>query len=249
MKTLRLLILLTAFATTVFAQIGDSAINVWQVGLNYSFQKPGADMESRYGYNSMVGPSFTLKTKKNWMIGAELSYLFGSNIKDGTSMLDALKTNNEQIINEYGEYGTILLTERGFYTGAYVGKLFPVLGPNQNSGVFFNLGAGLLQHHIRIENKDNNTPPVLGEYKKGYDKLSNGLCLRQFIGYQYLSNRRTINFYFGIEFYQGFTQSRRSFDFDTRTQDTQKYLDLLYAIKAGWILPLYRQTPDKFYYY
>lgn len=232
-----------------YSQISDSSINVWQVSLNYSFQLPGGDMAERFGVNSMVGTSAKFKTKKNWIIGLEGAFMFGGNIKDGTTMLDALKTSNEQIINEYGEYGIILLSQRGFYVGATAGKLFPVLSPNQNSGLFLNIGAGLLQHKIHIENRNNNTPPVLGDYKKGYDKLSNGLAINQFIGYQYLSNNKMLNFYVGLEFYQAFTRSRRDFDFDTRIQDTKNRLDLLYGIKAGWILPLYQQSPDKFYYY
>jgi hypothetical protein len=232
-----------------YSQIKDSSINVWQISLNYSFQIPGGDLSNRFGLSSMVGPEIRLKTKNNWMIGIEGAYLFGGNIKEGTSMLDPLKTSNDQIINEYGEYSVVLLSERGFYIGGFAGKLFPVLGPNENSGLFINIGAGLLQHKIHIENKNNNTPPVLGDYKKGYDKLTNGLALNQFIGYQYLSNNKMINFYFGIELYQGFTQSRRDFDFYTRTQDTEQRLDLLYGLKAGWILPLYRQAPEKFYYY
>lgn len=249
MKRFLISIIFVLSVVLSYSQIKDSSINVWQVSLNYSFQIPGGDLANRFGVSSMVGPSIRLKTKNNWMFGIEGGYLFGGNIKEGTSMLDPLKTSNDQIINEYGEYSVVLLSERGFYAGGFVGKLFPVLGPNENSGIFINIGAGLLQHKIHIENKNNNTPPVLGDYKKGYDKLTNGLTLNQFIGYQYLSNNKMINFYFGFELYQGFTKSRRDFDFYTRTQDTENRLDLLYGIKAGWILPLYRQAPEKFYYY
>lgn len=249
MKKISLLLFTICFVFQANAQISDSSINIYQVSLNYSFQVPGGDMANRYGVNSMVGPSFTFKTKSNWMIGAELGYLFGGHLKDSTSVLDDIKINNGQIINQYGEYGTILLTERGFYAGGFVGKLFPVFAKNNNSGVFVQLGAGLLQHHYRIENKDNNTPPVLDDYKKGYDKLCNGLAFRQFLAYQYLSNNHMLNFYAGIEFYQGFTQSRRSIDFDTREKDTTERLDLLYSIRVGWILPLYSRAPENFYFY
>jgi hypothetical protein len=175
--------------------------------------------------------------------------LFGGNIKDSTSILNGLKTESGQIINSFGEYGTILLSERGFYAGAKFGKILPLFGPNPNSGIVVNLGVGLLQHQIRIENKDNNTPPVLGDYKKGYDRLTNGLSLRQFIGYQHLDNKNIFNFYIGIEAYQAFTQSRRDFDFDTMQRDDTKRKDFLFGLRAGWILPIYKRNPQEYYYY
>ncbi len=231
------------------AQIKDSTINIWQFEINYSFQFPGGDMAERFGPNSTVGAGLTYKTKLNYTFGFEVGYLFGSDIKDGTTILDALKTETGQIINEYGEYGSILLSERGFYSGVKFGKLFPILAPNPNSGFIVNIGAGLLQHHIRIENKDNNTPPVLGDYKKGYDRLTNGLCLREFVGYQFLSNNNTVNVYAGFEFYQAWTMNRRDIDFDTMKKDNTKRNDYLYGIRIGLILPIYRRTPDQYYYY
>jgi hypothetical protein len=82
-------------------------------------------------------------------------------------------------------------------------------------------------------------PQLTGNYKKGYDRLTNGLAINEFIGYQMLSTNKRVNFYFGFEFTQGFTQSRRDFDFDTRSADTQKRFDSLMGIRAGWILPFY----------
>jgi hypothetical protein len=32
-------------------------------------------------------------------------------------------------------------------------------------------------------------------------------------------------------------------------QDTRKYSDQLYGIKACWIIPLYKRTPKEFYLY
>ena len=139
---------------------------------------------------------------------------------------------------------------RSYYdTGIKAGKLIPVAGPNKNSGIIFNVGAGLLQHHIRIENKDNNTPPVLGDYKKGYDKLTNGLSAREFIGYQFLDNKGLINFYVGFEFYQAWTMCRRDYNFDTMQRDDTKRNDYLMGIRAGWILPVYKKAPNSYYYY
>lgn len=243
------IILSLLFSLTVFGQIKDSSINIWQCEINYSYQIPGGDMATRFGNNSSIGLGLTYKFGSNWTAGFEANYLFGGIINDSSSILDALKTETGQIINEYGEYGTILLTERGFYSGIKLGRVFPIGGPNLNSGIVFNVGAGLLQHHIHIENKDNNTPPVLDDYKKGYDRLTNGLSLREFVGYQYLDNKNIFNFYVGVEFYQAWTQCRRDFNFDTMEKDDTPRNDYLFGVRAGWILPLYKKSPNEYYYY
>lgn len=247
MKKLSLIFFICLLNYQLFSQINDSCINVWQVEINYSFQLPSGDMAKRFGVNSTIGAGLTFKTKKNWTYGFEISYLWGNAVKED-SILRNLTTEYGQIINRDGEYGTIRLSESGFYTGIKVGKIFTFSSQNKNSGIIFNLGGGYLQHKILIENRDNNVPAVVGEYKKGYDRLSSGFALREFIGYQYLSNNRFINFYGGFEFFQSWTRSRRSINFDTMTKDTKLRHDYLFGIRIGWILPIYHQTPDEFYY-
>lgn len=232
----------------IFGQIKDSSINMLQVSINYSFHAPGGHLAERFGFSSTIGAGLTYKHKSNWLVGAEYSFLFGNSIRKDSVILDALKTRYDKIINKYGEYGSVVLYERGFYAGVHIGRLIPITKYNRNSGLLVNLGIGLLQHHIRIENKDNNTPPVIGDYKKGYDRLTNGLSLREFIGYQHLDNKRLINFYAGFEFYQGWTQCRRDFNFDTMEKDNTKRNDYLFGIRVGWILPLYKQAPQTYYY-
>lgn len=251
MKFRFILVIFILFASllTAKAQIKDSSINMWQAEINYSFHVPGGDMAERFGMSSTIGLGVSYKTKSNWTLGVEYNYIFGGTLKDSSNMLSGIMTESGYVINSYGEYGTILLSERGFYTGIKAGKLIPVAGPNKNSGIIFNVGAGLLQHHIRIENKDNNTPSVLGDYKKGYDKLTNGLSAREFIGYQFLDNKGLINFYVGFEFYQAWTMCRRDYNFDTMQRDNTKRNDYLMGIRAGWILPIYKKAPNSYYYY
>ena len=65
----------------------------------------------------------------------------------------------------------------------------------------------------------------------------------------FLNNKGTINFYFGFEFIQGFTQNRRDFNFDTMEKDDKKRNDFLNSFKVGWIFPLYKRAPQKYYMY
>jgi hypothetical protein len=121
-----------------------------------------------------------------------------------------------------------------------VGKIFPLGKENRRSGILMRLGGGLLQHRIRIQKDPARRAPIVEEeYQKGFDRLSNGPYLHQFIGYQYLSTDRGLNFYVGLEGYQAFTQSRRSFDLASQMQDSRNRFDQTWSIKVGWILPFY----------
>lgn len=231
------------------AQMQDSSLNIWMIETNYSFHVPGGDLANRFGLSNTIGAGLTLKTRWNISIGVEGNYMFGGHLKDGTSILSNLMTESGNIINMYGEYGTIALTQRGMYAGIKTGLLIPILSPNPNSGFVLNIGVGWLHHKIRIENKDNNVPPVINDYKKGYDRLTGGLALREFVGYQYLSNNEMINFYAGFEFYQAKTKSLRAYDFDRMERDTEDRRDYLYGFRVGWIFTLYNKQPDKYYYY
>jgi hypothetical protein len=211
-------------------------------------QIPTGDISDRFGLCHMISPSVEFKFKNNWSLGVQYSQIFGSSLKD-TTLLDNLKDINSGIINEYGEYGSIVLSERGFYLGGNIGKIIPIFSPNPNSGIKLELGAGLLEHHIHIENKDNNIPAVLEDYKKGYDHRTNGLSLRQFIGYQYLDPKGVMNFYAGFELYQAWTYNRRDMDFDTGIKDDALKHDFLWGFNVGWILPVYKKAPNEFYYF
>ena len=153
------------------------------------------------------------------------------------------------VIGSDGYLGDIRIYERGYYGTFSIGRLFPVRKPNPNCGFFLQAGVGFMQHKIRIEDKKNAVPALDGAYKKGYDHLTNGLCLREFAGYLYTGNHRLVNFFGGLEMVQGFTKNRRDYNFNTGQSETKNRLDLLFGLRVGWIMPLYKQSPDKYYIY
>ncbi len=205
-------------------------------------------MADRFNANSNIGISFSYKTGANWILGLGGEFIFGPQPKE-TSMLDHLKTSAGYIIGTNGEYADIRLYERGFSIDLTIGKIFPLFGPNKNSGILFRAGPGFLQHRIRIEDPNNVVPQLDGDYKKGYDRLTNGPEISTFLGYVYLGNRKLINFWIGGQLNVGFTMNRRSYNFDTRSNDPTHRTDILLGIKGGWILPLYKKMPDPFYYH
>lgn len=227
--------------------VSDSVIGVVLIDVTYTLQSPGGDLSDRFGLNSAVGGSFYYKTKSNWLIGASGNFMFGSDVKERT-MLDGFRDENGGILGTTGLYANVLLYQRGFNLEARVGKIFPWFGPNPNSGIMVTAGVGFLQHKIRFEDSVEEVPLLLDDNAKGYDRLTNGLMISQFIGYRYLGNRRLMNFIAGIEVMEAFTRNRRQFNYDTRSEDNESRLDLLYGFRIGFTLPLYKRVPKEFYY-
>lgn len=244
--------LMILFWESSFAQSEDNRANkggLIAFQLSYAYELSGADLKARFGNNSSVGLATEWMTDKGqWIIGAKLNYSFGNKVKQ--DVIADLRTPALAIIANDRSYADIQLRERGFYTGIVLGKLFLLPSVEKRSGVRFTLSTGLLQHKIRIQ--DDPIKPVAqlnDNLKKGYDRLSNGLAFNEFIGYQILSNSGRMNFIIGFEFTQGFTQNRRSFNYDTRMKETTKRIDLQSGVRVTWVLPLYigRESSD-FYY-
>lgn len=219
------------------------------VSFNFGYQIPGGDLATRFGNNFNVGGTFWVKLKNDITLGLDGYYLFGKQLKpEAYTIFDGIKTADGNITDKYGHTSNVELSERGYYFGLKLGKLFPTKRVNENSGILTTIGGGFIEHHILIENDGNRTPQILEEYKKGYDKLVNGFALQEFVGYMYMSNTRLTNIIIGFEFTQGFTKSRRSYDFQLMKYDNTNRLDLYYGIRIGWLIPFRKREPADFYY-
>ena len=249
LSILTLLIFNNGFSQKKASEKPDIKKNVIGISATYAYQIPGGDLANRFGDNSSIGGAVWFKHKTNWIIGAEFTYSFGQNMKEEAySIFDNIKTSDGNITDKYGQASVILLSERGFYAGVKLGRVIPISKRNLNSGILLTFGLGILQHKIDIQNDGNVTPQIVGDYEKGYDKLTNGLALQQFVGYMYVGKSRLANFYAGMEFTQAFTQSRRDFDFTLMRKDDTKRLDLLSSIRVGWVIPFYKREAKDFYY-
>lgn len=215
---------------------------------SYGFGMPGGDLKERFGFSNQIGAGYMFKAKNGWSISFEGNYIFRDGVKNPGSVLAGLATSGGFIIDEGGVFANVLLHERGFTFWAKTGKLLPLPGVNPNSGLLLQFGAGLLQHKIRIQDANNSTPQLRGDYRKGYDRMCLGPALTQFVGYQHLGNSRKINFYAGLEFVEAITYSQRTYYFSEMKLADEKRFDMLSSIKVGWYLPLYKKTKQKFYY-
>lgn len=243
-----LLLIGATFTARSQVSVRDSSISMVLIIPSYGFQIPEGDLAERFGANSNLGLSIIYKNKAKWYLSAEGNFIFGNKIKE-PGLYSQLTTERGYIIGSDGLYADVRDFQRGYYVTLSAGRLFPTGKPNPNSGFFLQAGAGFLQHKINIQDKKNAVPALQGEYVKGYDRLTNGFMLKEMAGYLYTGNTRLINFFAAVEFVQGFTKNRRDFNFNEMQQDNRSRVDLLFGVRLGWMMPLYKQAPEKFYIY
>jgi len=216
---------------------------------SYAINWPGADLADRFGQHFSPGLSAEWITEpKNFFFGLEGQFIFGQRVR--TDVLAPLRTPEGYIYGNDKAIADIQLRQRGFYVGGKVGKIIFGAQDNPRSGIKVSLGGGFFQHKIRIQDDPVRSVPQLeGDYKKGYDRLSSGWAITQFVGYQMLGPDKRLNFFIGLESMQAFTAGRRSFNFDTKRVEAESRFDVSYGIRAGWILPFYygREQDERSY--
>ena len=250
-KTLFVVLICLGAFGNVLAQVNvkDSLLRFPLVRFSYAYQLVGGDMAKRFGNNSSLGIDFAYKTKSNVLLGTNFRYIFGNDVKEDP--LVNLRTSDGNILGQDGYYTGVNMFERGWSLMAELGYVFAfkgVTGPNRNCGPFVNLGAGFMEHKIRIQVENNNVSNLDQEGKKGYDRLSNGPAFSASVGYMYLSNKRLINFFLAAEFIGAFTQYRRSFDYTNSIAPKEAYFDKLWGFKIGWVIPLYKRSSAEYVY-
>jgi len=226
----------------------DSNITIPFIGVSYAVEFPTADLSDRFGAFSSFGGQFGLKFKSNIFVGLKAHVLFGNRVKE-TGILDSIRTSEGGIIEVGGGLNDPLFDMRGYSIFLSGGYIFPVFSPNPNIGIIVSGGIGFVQHKILIEFRDAQIPQLEEEYRKGYDRLSNGIALNQFIGYVYFGNNKLVNFYAGLDITQAWTKNRRGFNFDTRSFDTATRFDSMIGFRFGWMITLYRRAPQEYYYH
>ncbi len=219
------------------------------IGVNGNFDVPGADMAKRFGLSYRLGPSVLYKTEGNWVFGAKCDWLFGNKIKE-PGFLSNITDSEGYFVTSQGGRQSVQVFERGWDVGVEVGRIFPLSKNNRQggTGIIEKTGIGFIQHKITIFDADGVISQIKGDYRKGYDRLTNGIYLEQFLGYNHLDPKGFVNFYIGVNLLCGFTEGRRTYLYDVRRADDQSRIDLLFGIRGGWYVPLFKRKSEEIYF-
>jgi hypothetical protein len=225
-----------------------SANNAVLISPFYTALFPIGELSKRFGFSNNIGLNISFKVKRNWLIGVEGAYIFGSRVKENPiAQIETQSTG--QIIGLDGSLGDIPIQLSGFEVALRVGKLIPLSKKHLNSGIVVSVAPGFIQHKIWINANTNNYPQLDATYKKGYDRLTNGAKVSAGLGYLFLEKKKFLSFYAGIDYTIGFTQERRNWNFDLMSADKHQRLDMLIGIKLVWNIPVFTHKSDETYYY
>lgn len=229
----------------------DSAGLITYISANYSYNfiLKNSDLYNESTNLMGIGANLSLKTKSNWTIETGFNYYFAGKVKGTDSMFSMITNAAGLIMDGNGTAANIEVDTRGWSLRLEGGKIFPVSKKMQNAGIHAKLGVGILQRNVFIKNPDNLVACLTEEYKKGYDRLTLGVSLYQYIGYTHLSSIKYSCFYGGIEFYEIFSKRQRDYDFNLMGKDNRKFFDVLIGLKFGWIVPLYKKEYIDTYYF
>lgn len=246
-----MLAVLTASFSMIYGQDStDEKEKLGLVGLHIGFglSQPGGDLADRFGWSNHACVGLDFLTKNDWIFGAELPYFFGTRLNEDP--LANLRESHGSLIGNNLELAEVQLRERGFFIGGYFGKIISFKNTKERAhGLRLTFGGGWFQHKIRIQDDNSTAPQVAGAYKKGYDRLTGGPGLSQFVGWQILSRSKRVNFFAGLDFYEGFTKSLRDFDFRLQKKDDSARFDLRLGAKIGWTMPFYVGEKGEDIYY
>jgi hypothetical protein len=219
-------------------------INIFSYGVDL----PAGDLADKYGLNLRFGASTSYYfANSNISIGISGDYLLGQKVKNDP--VSNLRTSDGYVVSTGGLQNSLKMSQRGLVFGAYLSKIFPLKPDKIRTGIRLDIGCYYLGHWTHFNDEFGVVPQLVGEYKKGYDKMSGGFALKEFIGYQYLDQKSRISFIAGFEFFQAQTKNLRYHNYDTATNDISKNFDMLFGVKAGWILPIYiEKNPQEIYY-
>lgn len=249
MKKILVLIIFSLYQILLAQLTYDSSLAFPYFQVHGSLQMPGGDLSKRFGNNASVGGAITYKFRNNFLISIDGNYFFSKNVKD--NVLSQLQTSTNEttfVIDNEGYPADLRVNERGWNLTLNIGKIFYIGGNNKNRGIHYQIGAGYFQHKIKLFDAQKRVAAIKGDWVKGYDRLSIGPCIYQYLGYTYLSSNRFVNFTIGLEMYYAITKNVRYYDYSTASIDDKVRHDFLFGIKFGWILPIYRRADGMFFY-
>jgi hypothetical protein len=229
--------------------IADSSLSIKTVAPSYAFHLPAGDMKERFGPSSNIGLRAGIKTSSKFQFDLVGSFIFGNRVKNTDQLLRSLKTSRGRVLDSKGEPAIVQYLERGFSVSLQAGRVFPIFGYNPNSGILIKVGGGFLQHNIRYETEKREVPQLGDDRKKYFDRRVSGFTFHEFVGYQHLANNGVANFFIGLDLFQAFPKNRRSYNVDKMKAMDEDRTDLLYGIRAGYILSIYEsESQERFYY-
>ena len=230
-KTVLSILLIQLVSANILFGQNQERDNGYYLGVFYGLHWPAGDLVDRFGQNFSLGGSAELIKNLKWIMAVEGQFIFGNEVKE--NIAGGIVTETGRLISPNYSLAEVDVKERGFQFQVKFGRIHDLWNEKNISGIKWTIAPGWIQHKIRLKDATGNVPFFNDDYVKGYDRLTNGFSLSEFVGYQYLEERGRLNLFIGAELTQAFTKNRRGLSYNTREVENESRLDLLFGLKAG----------------
>ena len=222
----------------------ENNVNTLYFSFTGAYQLPKGDLARRFGLTPNIGIfSDFVSGQSNYIFGFNAGFSFGEKVKEDVGIL--FRTPEGVLIGTDQTATQLFLKERVLTYGLHFGKLFALnKEKNPRSGIRATIGIGRMRHWIKITDEFNSANQFKDAYAKGYDRLTAGMSVTPFLGYQYTSLNRYLNLVAGVEYVAGFTKSQRSWDYDLFKKEEANRFDGLLGFRVGFSLPLFIGDSD-----
>lgn len=230
----------------LYNQASGQTIDKVSLNFRYGIDLPGFDLAKRFGesYNPELGLQ---ANKNNWFYGIHGGMFLGPVVKE--DVISNIRNKDGLLVSQQQDFAVITMKQRGFSVGLNVGKFIPLIENFGSHGIRVRAGANVFTHYIIFNNETASSNQLLGDYARGYDRLSRGFGIEQFIGYQFTSASGSVSLFAGINSIQASTVNLRPYNFDTRERDATRRFDMLTGFRAGITINLYEfsEAEEVFY--
>jgi hypothetical protein len=206
------------------------------------------DLGQRFGSGGVFGTGFHVKFRSGWFTGVNAQFGFGYGVEE-EGVLSNLLTPNSQLIDNEGQVALLTITGRSGLFTLDGGRLFLLPGKNPNTGILLLAGVGSVHHRIHFENTENPITQLAQPYLAGYDRLTWGVAVKEFVGYWHMSDNGLINWFAGMEFWQARTWPQRPMNFDTQQVDASPRNDRSVSLQVGWVFHIYKRSSSNEHWY
>lgn len=237
------------FIVCLFYSNSINSQNSQRLGLifSYGLDLPGGDLADRFGINYNPGLDIDYFQNEKWFFGIHGHMLIGPIVKE--DVISNIRTSDGGFVSQQQDLAVITMKQRGFLVGIHGGRFIKLNKGKNKHGIRLRLGSSIMTHYIIFNNETASTNQLLGDYTKGYDRLTRGITLEEFIGYQYINESGSLNTFIGFNFVHGFNKNLRPYDFDTRIRDEARKFDQLFGIRVGFTINLYETGKGEEVYY
>ena len=229
----------------------DSAINLSFIGFKYQGGINQGAWADVFPGSGEIGGELGVKFASNIYLTTGGYFYFADRVDSSAirEVLGDMLIADEFVITSDGLLSPIAISISGLTVPFKVGKIFPVIGPNDNSGLYVELGAKFIQYNYWFRVPEGSVGLLRGEYEKGYDRRTRGFGINEGIGYRHFASNNYVNFSIGLDFSQYRLEDARPIFFPTGELGGTRRWGSFFGVSFGWFFPIYKRAPNKAYYY